>query len=651
VNAAGANQVFHGSPGVSLWSRLKSVTPQDVARPGEHARPEDNFQFGNPPQAASLTNLPSRLPQLAAVQQEVPAAAVATPPQPSSETPSASPSLSELREKLYAVHATDFLPLSGEMVAGAKHVDPDKQDKEPPSFRPTIHFALGQMVAEHGRHSWDSKKFGVLLPLKDLEPQLANVSPHDTFIVGNLKLPPGAVVFVPEGTDTEGMPEHIQVQPYKGSLRKAIDERIQDSGGWSVKMDGVSNDDPAKVGDRDINSPEFFSELLKAKPGLSFGSHIGSEVGEAFRFGAIEQALVQFSRGFDPFGIALSNFDAKFYRAFIAHNAERLPQVTHPAAQRSLDEKKKNLESHLKVVDVDLKFRKKGFSLSRTSDQTRARAASLSFLGPLALPLLKSQLNVANDAKPRIPVMVEALSCLPPDELREFEKKNPELFQDVDKGALHARYAVSRWLHQRSDREGLESLLLDGMQKAKEPLELLGELSSVLKEDSYRKETALSILRRPAVQMNLQQEEGMQFSWGGPQTVTDVIKAHPQAREGLTAWDPAAEPNAAPEVELLSRLGRQYGVPAHQGKPSFEACRRKAQSKEFAQKRFQQDLADLNRPMNSLVPEDDRQPGLTLGLLELVDRDGINGQYLPKEAWQSAVPFKEYAAKLVPAAP
>ena len=576
---------------------------------------------------------------------------VSTPPASKpKETPPESPTLGELREKLFAVHATEFIPPGGEMKAGAVHLDPRKRSEEPASFRPTIHFALGEMVREHGHASWERKPYGIVLPLRDLEPQLANVSPHDSFVVGNFKLPPGAVFLAPEGAKVEGLPKYVQVKHYKGKLRDAVDKCIEDQGGWKVNMRGVSADDPAKIGDRDINTPDFFREMLKENPKLSFGSHIGSETGEAYRYGNIEQSLLQLDRGLSLSGLNLNNGEARLYTALIDHHLKRLQVVDHPSARKAVEAKKQHIAKYLALADRDLKFRKMGFSLAGATKSAQKLAGKLSFLGPIAPLLMGSVLGRAEEGKPSMGALTEALRSLPPKELAEFESKNPEVFKGVDMGAFRSRYAVARWMHQRKDEEGLEHIFLQNVQGAKEPLNLMQDLQEGLKEDSYRKEVALSIMRRPAVQMNLVAEEGMKLSLGSPRTLREAIKAHPVASRGLERWEPTAPPGYEASAELLKKVGGFLTI-SPPSKLSFSQCKRTGESQEWANERFHDSLKQMERPMNSVRNPDDIQPGEELSLLELVRRDGVKGVKIPPEAWQTSMPFKDYFSKLTSQSP
>ncbi len=555
-----------------------------------------------------------------------------TPPKP--QTPSQSPSLKLLREKMFAVHATDLVPQGGVMVAGARAIDPEKADKEPASFRPTLHFALGEMVRPHGRSSWEEKKYAVVLPLKDLEPQLTNVAPHDSFILGNFRIPEGAIFLAPEGAELEGLPDDVSVRRYKGDLRKAVSATIEDNGGWPVQMSGVTSDDPARIGERDINNPTFFKSLLDERPDLSFGTHIGSEVGEAYRFGVVEQSLLQLTRQWDRFGFPLETGSVKLYRALIDHNLERLQVVDHPAAREAVEAKRQHISSYLKLTDVDIGLRQRGLSLASTSESTQKLACKLSVLGPLGAILLKSQLSVAEEGPPSVGGLVEALSALPPNEVKEFQAKNPDVFEGVDPGVFQARYGVSRWLHQREDKEGLEAWVLEGIGSAKHPVGLLEELKENLKQNSHRSETALSILRRPVVQMNLAQEDGMTFSPGGPQSVMDAIKAHPKARRGLEAWSPQVAPDQEKALELLEKMELVRSLSAC-SQPDFESAVSKAHQQDWNQRDLERHLEEIGKPMNTVRFPDQMRGGDTLGAYELLRRDGSVHLDLSPDLWNS----------------
>lgn len=560
------------------------------------------------------------------------AVASSVPSRPSLE-PGWKPSVEELREKMFAVHATDTIPSNGFLKAGAQHRDPDQRSKEPASFRPTIHFALGELVRPHGRASWEDKPFAVVLPLKSLEPQMTNLAPHDTFIVGDFRLPPGAIFLAPEGTQVDGLPEHVEVRTYQGVLRDAVDRTIADQEGWSVRMQGVSTDDPARMGNEDINSPDFFASLLKSNPGLSFGSHISSEVGEAYRFGQIEQSLVQLNRQYEH-SWALSTPETHFYRALIEHSVTRLKVPDHPAAKRAVEEKVNNLREHLKVVDADLAARGQGLTLVGACSEVRSKAIELASLGSPLGPVLASQLKQANDSPVSLGMLTEALHPLPPDELKHFIETNPSVFKQVDMGAFQARYAVKRWLEKRDDKEGLESLLYQGFEVAQQPTEVMRELEEYLEPSSYRSDLALSILRRPAVKQKLVQEEKMSFSPEGPRTILEAIQSHPEAAPGLGAWNPSVPAGEEEALSLLRELKEIWTVEASQS-DSFRACRSATRSQRDAQRSLERSLSEVRQPLRSAREARDILAGDTLSLYERLQRRGSPPLGLTNEIWTS----------------
>jgi len=210
------------------------------------------------------------------------------------------PNLEELLNKLIAVHATSFLPKNGMLKAGARNIlrpVNEQLDNEPASFRPTIHFSLGEMVRENSVANWENEKYAILTPIKNLTKQLINISPRDTFILGNLKLGKGMTVLAPEGADVSDLPDEIDIKYYKKEigLRKAVENYITQAGGWHINAntdsDGIGSG--TFLGKTEMNDTWFFNALLHEFPQLSFGNHIQSQKGEAFRFGVIEKALNQ----------------------------------------------------------------------------------------------------------------------------------------------------------------------------------------------------------------------------------------------------------------------------------------------------------------------------------------------------------------------
>ncbi|MCL5291389.1 MAG: hypothetical protein M1548_02520 [Actinobacteria bacterium] len=264
------------------------------------------------------------------------------------------PPLEELESRLFAVHATPIFPEGGILKAGARGLSPNNGWKsDHPSFRPTIHFSLGELVRPHGRQSWENMPYAIVVPIRALEEQLVNLFPEDTFILGDYRLTSEATILVMKGTNVSGLSPDIRVVEYdkETGLRTAIDQLIREKGGWPIRT-RVGGEIPmgnmAHIGDVDINRPEFFASLLGRFPHLSYGSHVSSEVGEAFRFGVLDQALSTAMKTYsDHWGI-YSTEEVQLYRAIIMHNLSRLEafiraQYLEPSVVAVFENKKMRL--------------------------------------------------------------------------------------------------------------------------------------------------------------------------------------------------------------------------------------------------------------------------------------------------------------------
>lgn len=193
----------------------------------------------------------------------------------------------DMRDKLYAVHATDELPV-GVLKAGY-----GKDEGELAGVRTTVHFAIGELVRPVGKWmSWEKKKYAVVAPLRALLPQLVNLNCYDSFIVGDLEITDEMIVVAPVGT----VGNKVWVYDAETvTLREAVDQAIASLGGWKVTMSGKNKHEqylPAYVDGKDINTFEFFSQLLEELPHLSLGLRWDPHHGEAWRLAWLEMELV-----------------------------------------------------------------------------------------------------------------------------------------------------------------------------------------------------------------------------------------------------------------------------------------------------------------------------------------------------------------------
>jgi hypothetical protein len=205
---------------------------------------------------------------------------------------------SVLKDKIIAVHATNSFPINGILKAGS-HARVDNYVFEEESnaqkdfrhdVRFTVHFNLGELVRPHTpsaekdnpwQMNWEKRKFAILTRLNNLIPQMMNINPNDTFVIGDYEIPAGPVILVPEG-ELVNLPKGIKVRYYDPksiSLRDAIDSEIEALGGWKINGKDGTGLGPNYLNGVDINNPQFFEPLLNELPYISFGIHADSSPG------------------------------------------------------------------------------------------------------------------------------------------------------------------------------------------------------------------------------------------------------------------------------------------------------------------------------------------------------------------------------------
>lgn len=222
-----------------------------------------------------------------------------------------------IREKLYAVHATNLLPENGVIIADGRGLDV-------PILRSEIHFALGGLVPAHVGGNWESRKFAVVVPLAELEPQLANLMVFDTIIYGDYKIPSGAVLIIPDNVQTGALPENITIHRYSTgtTLRRAIENVIESKSGWVIKTkygDGLKNDKAIieELG-ININSHLALKEILDQHPNVTFLNGVqtkGDMVSQWSRF------LIKYFTMKERLNISTAQlkFETKKFEMFVAN--------------------------------------------------------------------------------------------------------------------------------------------------------------------------------------------------------------------------------------------------------------------------------------------------------------------------------------------
>lgn len=568
------------------------------------------------------------------------------------------PPLEVLESKIFAVHATPILPKDGVLKAGAIDISYDKKwQDEPPSFRPTIHFALGELVREHQNISWDKKPFAVVIPIKALESQLINVFPHDTFVLGDYKLTPEAILLVPRGTNVSTLSQDVQVVEYGSgtNLRQAVDQVIRDKNGWSVRMEpeGVTIGSVAYVEDAEINSADFFQSLLERFPHISFGTHLNSERGDAFRFGLIEQGLNQIMRTYSGNWFSFSTIQVQFHKSFVTHNLIKLEafikhaQGLTPGALRAFEDKKQKLAGWMNIIDADMELRVRlGKTLSgapkRVQKQIQAQRYDSGKLRETVGKLASSLPNAVEGKEVSCFVLVEMLHQMSPDELKEFMAENQGVFNNTDLPRFFADYAVNRWVvvkDKKATDEGLDVMLAEALpqitlkeDRRLRKSEVFSSLREYLTRDSNRVGTALNILQQPSVRKYLTEQYGFNYPKDGLKTLEDVLHAHPDTRLIFKQQQLSLSEGQQTAYSILKSLGivDQSRYNRTEALESFDKANSLARELKWSKDKLGGFLEQITQPMSSTRESNEIPLDGTLGVYERLRRDNGN----PSEVWK-----------------
>jgi hypothetical protein len=205
-----------------------------------------------------------------------------------------------------AVHATDILPLGGVIVPGAilsvRNKEGKYEEKCRAVFRQTLHWSLNQVALNHRGGSWSEKKMAILTPLTYLKEQLVNVGSLDTYVQGEVTMDEHFTVVIREGEDTSALPERVRVvrfNPENGSLAESVAREVQVLGGSTFTAKEALPDTASlilcQMCDKKVDA-DHFTNLIEANPKISYGDHMHSERGQAWRFGAVEGILEHFTK-------------------------------------------------------------------------------------------------------------------------------------------------------------------------------------------------------------------------------------------------------------------------------------------------------------------------------------------------------------------
>lgn len=255
-----------------------------------------------------------------------------------------------------AVHLTDYFPYDGFVRAS-----PENSGR----FGVTLHFALGQPVIDHAQGNWSKRKYGVVLPLHAMRDQVLNLFPQDTFVLGDVKLPREAVVFVP-ATDKvpAGLPCKVVQYDVGVGLKNTISRYIRESGTIPIyATNGLSYSEVLLRG-RNMNDPvqskSFFQGLYEEKPYISTTTH------EYTPWGRVDYEVIDFVASWMKTGKSERPRKISDVYLGILKIQDSLAEATKVSKQMALPEQAKKswqaglkaLEGPLNLIHVDYALRK-----------------------------------------------------------------------------------------------------------------------------------------------------------------------------------------------------------------------------------------------------------------------------------------------------
>jgi hypothetical protein len=420
------------------------------------------------------------------------------------------PEANEIRERLWAVHATSVIPQDSELKVfnSIMNDKPLVFRKEEVGVSRTLHFAIGELVRPHGKtQTWDYVPFAILVPFGVLldTAKVINIFTYDTMVLGNWKIPVSAILIVPEEmvqVATANYPFKIVTYPTAHmTLREAVSREILQQKGIQVSMTNRVCGLGARAfidGEININSMSFFNSIFTANSDLSFGDASHSLRGRAESLGHI-----------------------RLITSDIHQLSTNFPRIKAPFLQM-------HILIHIKGCAVILQHhleRAQGYLTLADQDKIKGYISRCESVFSL------SQQNLPYKLQARL------FHHLSYPELRIYQLQHPEIFKTCyNEFEFETLWALSRWLFLGLTKAKIEQLevlynaLMEAWIKTK-PKKISAEFVSLmndyLEEDSKTSETMLYILRLESTRRYLQTvtDSPLKLNYGAA-TVREVLQSH-----------------------------------------------------------------------------------------------------------------------------
>ena len=260
-------------------------------------------------------------------------------------------------ERVYAVHITKFLPTTGFIKAA----------KGRGRFLPTIHFSLGEPVLDHAWGAWSHVPYAIVMPVTHLRDQMLNLYPQDTFVLGDVKVPRDAVIFIPEGEQVpSGITNRVIRYNAAEGVKSAISKFLKESN--SVEFSTKSARSDTKLGNVNIMEGKrlqrIFRSLFDDKPYLTRTIHAATP------WGKIDWSIVmKLERWVNKQGSPKDlDFDVQLalyeiHDAIYGVSSVAAKMTLPDYARKNLSENFRELKSYLTLLEVENYLRLQGSSI------------------------------------------------------------------------------------------------------------------------------------------------------------------------------------------------------------------------------------------------------------------------------------------------
>jgi hypothetical protein len=560
-------------------------------------------------------------------------------------SPENPPPLDILRKRIFLVHATDFVPSQDILRARARDNSKDQKlgDQKPPSFRPTLHFSMGELFSAGLGFSRENMPYAVLLSLQKAEQQLLNVFPNDTVILGDIKLDEASRIILPEGTNYDGRAMVVRYNPEIENLRSVVRRTIDELCGWDIHTDTFIDGpryfaSPAVVENIDVGDQRFFRALLQEYPYLSFGSHFHSEKGEAWRTGIIDYKIADIiSRYNNTFKDQISTRELSVWKNLIAHNLKvletSLSQANYPDEVMEIYKKdKEELDSWLNVVDVDLYVResygKTIVSVKKEIWENLRDARKYPSKMKSLVDEYKNELYDSHNSRVNVVSIADALASMSRAEFESFTALNKTSFNVEEMDNLKIYYAIKRWLIVKTEKaklEGIDSFLESSVQNDIEAVgRIIKELEIFLTYECNRLDDALEIVRMPFVQTALSKLWSVRIE--NILSLRDFLVICPETAMIFQCTEMKIDQKDEDAYSLLKELDEciteksEYSV----NYKSFMEAKLAAMNKRRGIERVNRLMKEIRTPINTARDLDEIGWGETMTYYEVLRRDNKN---------------------------